>query len=728
MQRSTRAIAAAIILFSILAGMTSEARADGSIIIYRTESGCETVRDFGVGLQGSGSGTVEVPEGPGPVVAAYVEWAGYDDPTPDDITPGGDRADSTLTIAGIEVVGIQPDGDAGYAPSGLPMPWYSWYADVGPGGYGIVTSSDAMTIDVSGYDTNVGRYNNGLSLVVVYDNSPCLEDSLIEIRTGIDYYWKGLPDGQGVTAPITYHFSPADVERTASFFINHAGTDSLQTECRGDAIWMAAGTGAPPDSIVGLDSGSGMAYGISGGVEALDDPFGDDQPCTLEMNPAPDFPYEVGHPYPNGASEAPYRVLSANRDFEPEWTSLSFDVSVPPGATWFVFQMESEADQVGESGASVGGGPFVLTPSGEVTPRIDVSLTKGVAVTTDGPFLDEITVVKDSTVFWEIVVSAAATDADGNDLDDVTGLVVTDVVPAGLTVTGSSGDGSFDDSSGVWTIGDLAAGSSARLILETTVDTYGRKVNLAEVTAHEESDIDSTPGNGPQDPVEDDDDSAAVNSPLIDVELTKLVDGEEGPVDRVPGDTITYTVNVVAKDQAPDGTPLSDVTGLTVADLLPDAVTYVSHQSPGSYDVGSGVWSIGDLAAGSSVSINFQVTINSDAPVEFDNLAQVATHDQPDIDSTPGNGPQDPAEDDDDMVTVKLPSVSPTTVVNTTTTTQAGVTTTSQPGGVDDDELANTGSESRTVGWVGLLVLILGIDLLILGTSLDRLKGHWTRR
>ncbi|MCB0991108.1 MAG: DUF11 domain-containing protein [Acidimicrobiales bacterium] len=729
MQRTTRALIGAAVLLTVLVGLAPEVGADGFMTLHKTEAGCEVVHDYGVGLQGSGTGTIAVDAGPGPVVAAFVEWAGYDDPTPNDIAPGGSRADSTLTINGVEVVGTQPPGEVGYAPSGLPQPWYSWYADVGPTGLGIITSSDAQTVDVSGYDTNVGRYNNGLSLVIVYDTSPCPVPSFVEVRTGIDYYWRGLPDGQGITAPIIYNFAPADFERQATFFINHAGTDSLQTVCRGDAIWMSAGSGDHPDSIVAIDAGTGAAYGINGGVEALDDPFGDDLPCTTEINPAPDFPYEAGHPYPGGAQEAPFKVLNFHRDFQPEWTSMRFDVLVPAGATWFMFQMESEADQVGESGASVGGGPFVLTPSGDVdaTPRIDVSLVKNVSTSASGPFGDELVVDVGDTVFWEIIVSAASQDADGNDLDDVTGLVVDDVAPGGITIVDATGDGSFDTTTGVWTIGDLAAGDSVRLVLESTVDAVGRHINLAEVADHVESDIDSTPGNGPQQPPEDDDDSAAVSASLIDVELTKQVDGVDGPVDRVPGNTITYSLTVEAKASGPNGEVLSDVTGLTVADTLPDAVTYVSSTGDGSYDPATGTWTIGDLAAGSSASIDLVVTIDADAPVEFDNFAQVDTHDQPDIDSTPGNGPQQPSEDDEDVVTVKLPSVSPTTDVNTTTTTVS--TTTAQPGGDvgGDDELPNTGADSLHLGWMGLLVLVLGVDLVILATSIDKLGRRRVR-
>lgn len=712
----------AVVAVVLVVVPADRAAADGSITIYRTESGCETLRDFGLGLQGSGAGILDVPAGDGEIAAAFIEWAGYDDVTPNDIAPGGPRADSTLTVNGVEVVGIQPEGDAGWAPSGLPETWYAWYADIGPSGLGIITDADPISLDVSGYDAD--RFNNGLSLIVVYRQDDCPTPSLVEVRTGIDYYWQGLDNGEGLTDPLVYEFAPFGEPRTATIFINHAGTDSSQTQCRGDAVWMLAGAGDPPDALVDI-SGGGGGVGINGAVEAVDDPFGSDSlPCTLEINPAPNVPYADGHPYPGGAVDAPYRVVSVERDFQPEWTSLRIEVIIPPGANWVMLQMESEADQFGESGASLGGGPFVLTPSAAIDRDfpIDVELTKSVSLAADGPFVDEVVGTLGGSVFWELTVEAKATAPDGSPLGPASNVTVTDVAPNGVTLLSGTGDGSLDVASGVWTVGDLAPGSSATIIVESTLDAVGRHVNVADVATHDETDIDSTPGNGQVG--EDDDDDAAVSTSLIDVELNKLVDGVDGPVDRERGDTITYTIQVEAKAATDDGVVLSDVTGLAVSDVVPAAVTFVSAAGDGTYDATTGEWLIGDLAAGSSASLDIVATINADSPVEFVNVAEVVRHDQPDIDSTPGNGPQDPVEDDDDQVVVKVPTVESEVEENTTTTTPA--TTTTTPGGDvgGGDELPETGAESGWLSWVGILVLILGVDLLIMSTSIDRLRGR----
>lgn len=687
------------------------AGADGSITLYRSPDGCEAVADYGVGLQGDGAGTISVEAGPGPVLAAFLEWVGYDDTTPDDIPRGGDRADSQLTVNGVVVDGIQPPGEAGYAPSGLPDPWYSWYVDVGPTGLGLIADSQAMTLDISGYDSPVDRYNNGASLVIVYDVSPCAFSTLIEVRTGIDYYWEGLPDGGGFTLPIVYEFPATSADRVAQFFLNHAGTDFQQNECRGDALWLAAGSGDIPDRVVANDGRFSAAYGVNGGVEGLDDPFGGDAlPCTTEMNPVPDVAPGSDHPFPGGASEAPYRVVGFEKFFDPEWTTIRVDVVIPAGATWVQFQLESESDQSGESGASVGGGPFIVTPSTEAEAEvpIDVELVKGVAASAAGPFLDSLITTPGSHVWWQVVVELRDQTDEGEPLADATGVLVKDVLPAGLTPVSVVADGTYDVATGAWEIGDMAKGTTATLLVETRVDVTGPIVNSAEVSAHEEHDIDSSPGNGPQDPVEDDNDEARIDSALYDVELTKLIDGEAGPVNRVRGQQIIYTVVVFADDLTDDGLVLGDVTGLEVTDELPGDVTFVSAAGDGTYDASSGIWTIGDLAAGSTASIDITVTINDDARVEFDNLAEVTAADQTDIDSAPGNGPQDPVEDDDDLVTVKVPTV------------EGGSET---PGDTGGGTIPATGANSSSLMSIGLLVMVLGVDLVLMSFSIGRLQA-----
>ena len=217
--------------------------------------------------------------------------------------------------------------------------------------------------------------------------------------------------------------------------------------------------------------------------------------------------------------------------------------------------------------------------------------------------------------------------------DDATGVEVTDTLPAGLTYVSDDGAGAYDSTTGVWTIGDLAVGASVQLSFVVTVDQAGTFTNVAEVTAANEEDVDSVPGDGEGDDWDDATVTATVEPPpIIDLELTKDVDPAEVEV----GEETTFTITVV--NQGPD-----DATGVEVTDTLPAGLTYVSDNAGGAYDSTTGVWTIGDLAVGESVSMEFTVTVD-DIGI-FTNEAEVTAANEEDVDSVPGDGEGDDWDD-----------------------------------------------------------------------------------
>ncbi|MDX1928945.1 MAG: SdrD B-like domain-containing protein [Pirellulaceae bacterium] len=136
-------------------------------------------------------------------------------------------------------------------------------------------------------------------------------------------------------------------------------------------------------------------------------------------------------------------------------------------------------------------GEFNQTVDAGLRP-IDLSLTKSVVSTTPA--------VGDNVAFTITVNNA-------NGFSTATGVKVTDVLPPGLTfVSASPSQGTY--SGNVWTIGTLAAGQSVTLTVTATVATGGTKTNYAEVTAADQVDTDSTPGNNSSN--EDDDDQASL--------------------------------------------------------------------------------------------------------------------------------------------------------------------------------------------------------------------------
>jgi len=79
-----------------------------------------------------------------------------------------------------------------------------------------------------------------------------------------------------------------------------------------------------------------------------------------------------------------------------------------------------------------------------------------------------------------------------------TGIVVRDVLPIGSNFVSASGSGTYSSATGDWSVGTLAPGQSATLIINATV-AAGNGVtvtNTAEVTASSVADIDSILNNG----------------------------------------------------------------------------------------------------------------------------------------------------------------------------------------------------------------------------------------
>jgi uncharacterized repeat protein (TIGR01451 family) len=109
------------------------------------------------------------------------------------------------------------------------------------------------------------------------------------------------------------------------------------------------------------------------------------------------------------------------------------------------------------------------------------------------------------------------------------------------------------------------------------------------------------------------------------------------------GTNITYTLtasSAVASNLT--------ATGVTVLDILPPGVTFVSASGSGSYNAGTGIWTIGTLAPGASASITITVTVAASNGAFITNGAEISTSSAVDLDSTPGN--ESTAEDDDAFV------------------------------------------------------------------------------
>ena len=197
--------------------------------------------------------------------------------------------------------------------------------------------------------------------------------------------------------------------------------------------------------------------------------------------------------------------------------------------------------------------------------------------------------------------------------DDATGVAVSDKLPAGYIFDSATASmGSYDEDSGLWNIGPLAATSSASLAIEVTVGGIDDYVNVATVTGNE------------FDPDHDNNSAQAVPDivPLqVDLAITKDVSPAVAAID----DPVTFTL--VASNLGPD-----DASGVEVLDQLPFGYAFVEATAEsGTYDENSGYWSIGTLEADSQVVLTIEATVTGFN--DYHNIATISG-DQQDPDPT----------------------------------------------------------------------------------------------
>ncbi|MFS4448983.1 gliding motility-associated C-terminal domain-containing protein [Maribacter sp. 2307UL18-2] len=221
--------------------------------------------------------------------------------------------------------------------------------------------------------------------------------------------------------------------------------------------------------------------------------------------------------------------------------------------------------------------------------------------------------------------------------NDAANVEVEDLLPSGFDfVLYSATSGIYNENTGIWRVGTVNSGDSETLVIDVLVNATGDYNNIAEVVASDVFDSDSTPDNGLA--TEDDqDDVMVVPIEYIDISLSKTVDNETPDV----GDSITFTLSV--ENSGP-----SEATNVQVLDILPNGFTYVSDNAGGNYDSGTGIWVIGNLAIGASISMEVQVTVNPTG--SYVNTAEIISHTEVDEDSTPNNNVL--TEDDQEQVIV----------------------------------------------------------------------------
>jgi uncharacterized repeat protein (TIGR01451 family) len=237
------------------------------------------------------------------------------------------------------------------------------------------------------------------------------------------------------------------------------------------------------------------------------------------------------------------------------------------------------------------------TASATATPQqADLALAKTVSDSTPN--------VGD-TITYTVLLSNSGPDA-------ATNVAVTDLLPAGLTfVTATPSLGKYNSGTGLWSVGTLAGGSNATLIIDAQVTSPAARTNTATITHSDQFDPDTANNTA----------STTERPQQADLALAKTV---SDPTPNV-GDTITFIVTLT--DNGPDA-----ATGVTVADPLPPGLTLLgATPSAGSYDPVTGVWSVGTVDPGTPQTLQFQAQVVS--PAAQTNTATISHSDQFDPDA-----------------------------------------------------------------------------------------------
>ena len=242
-----------------------------------------------------------------------------------------------------------------------------------------------------------------------------------------------------------------------------------------------------------------------------------------------------------------------------------------------------------------------------------------------------------------------------NSSNDATGVEVQDVVPSGFTIIPSGIDNGGVMSSpnvATWSNLNIEAFGVIRLTVAVIVNESGDYTNVAQITAADQVDVDSTPGNDDGDQSEDDEDSATSAPETTDISIEKMVSNNNPRV----RDIVTYTITVTNEGAVA-------ATGVEVADYLPTdfCVNFTNISGNGLFIGDRIIWSDLFVPAGGEVVLTFDATVAASADGQsVTNLAEVTDMDQTDVDSEPGNldRTSGPAQDDESMAVFNVGTVS----------------------------------------------------------------------
>ncbi len=335
--------------------------------------------------------------------------------------------------------------------------------------------------------------------------------------------------------------------------------------------------------------------------------------------------------------------------------TITFDVTVNSPFPTGVSSVANQGLVTGDGGISVPTNDPDTVPAGDPTvtpvedPGVEAEKTDALAIDADG---DGVPSPGDTLEYTVVISNTGNIDLTGVTFSDTpdanTALVVGSVTTTQGTVT--TGNTAGDASVGV-DVGTVAVGGTATITFRVMIDSplpvgVTQVSNQGTVTTNETPD---EPTNDPDTLPDDDPTSTTVTAaPVLEADKADalFIDADGNGIPS-PGDTLRYTVTI-------SNTGNTSATGVFFTDPIPANTTVVAGSVTTTQGAVNGEdpvdVTIGDLAAGGSVTITFDVLVDNPLPggvTELSNQGTVSAGNHPD---EPTNDP-DTAPDDDPTLT-----------------------------------------------------------------------------
>ncbi|HEV8501303.1 MAG TPA: Calx-beta domain-containing protein, partial [Casimicrobiaceae bacterium] len=281
-------------------------------------------------------------------------------------------------------------------------------------------------------------------------------------------------------------------------------------------------------------------------------------------------------------------VISGTASNGNDYASISTSISIPATQTSVTLPINVLPDNVVESTETV-----ILTI--QLSATYSIGTAAATVFITDAPSTADVQITKTvdnatPTVGQNVSFTVHATNGGPG---VASGIVVQDLLPAGYTfVSKTVSNGTYTESTGVWTVGTLTLNQTAILVVNATVKAAGPYNNTASRTS-------STP----TDPITANDSATVIVTPQVgaDVQMSVSVDNATPTI----GGNVTFTI--LALNAGP-----GVASGIVVQDLLPTGYTFVSKLVfNGSYDETTGVWTVGTLPANQTAQLRVTGTVKA---------------------------------------------------------------------------------------------------------------------